>query len=147
MPEMAEANLHSTTRPTVLDYGSGSGILAIAAMKLGAAEAYGVDIDPRAVETARYNAALNDVVVHFTDGEHAVDALADILVANILANPLRVLAPLLAAHTKRGGALVLAGILNSQAEEIVGIYREWFDLSVWCSEEGWSCLAGRRLVA
>ena len=142
-----EDNLRSDTRPTVLDYGTGSGILAIAAMKLGAARAYGVDIDSAAVEVARHNAAQNDVLVHFADGESAINVIADILVANILANPLRVLAPLLAAHTKPGGELVLAGILDSQAEEMVGIYREWFDLRVWRSEENWSCIAGRRLVA
>lgn len=142
-----EDNLHRHARPTVLDYGTGSGILAIAAMKLGAARAYGVDIDSAAVEVARHNAAQNDVLVHFADGESAINVIADILVANILANPLRVLAPLLAAHTKPGGELVLAGILDSQAEEMVGIYREWFDLRVWRSEENWSCIAGRRLVA
>ena len=139
-----EANLSSADQPTVLDYGTGSGILAIAAMKLGAAAACGVDIDPAAVEVARYNAKLNEVTVNFADGETALDVVADILVANILANPLRVLAPLLAAHTKPAGALVLAGILDEQAEEIIGIYREWFDLSVWKSEEGWSCIAGQR---
>jgi ribosomal protein L11 methyltransferase len=139
-----EENLRTAAKPTILDYGTGSGILAIAAIKLGAAEAYGVDIDLGAVEAARFNAEQNDVQVHFFDGESALDVVADILVANILANPLRVLAPLLAAHTKPGGALVLAGILDPQADEIIGIYREWFDLSVWKSEEGWSCIAGRR---
>ena len=139
-----EANLRSVDQPIVLDYGTGSGILAIAAMKLGAAAACGVDIDPAAVEVARYNAKLNEVTVNFADGETALDVVADILVANILANPLRVLAPLLAAHTKPAGALVLAGILDEQAEEIIGIYREWFDLSVWRSEEGWCCIAGQR---
>lgn len=139
-----EANLRSVDQPIVLDYGTGSGILAIAAMKLGAAAACGVDIDPAAVEVARYNAKLNEVTVNFADGETALDVVADILVANILANPLRVLAPLLAAHTKPAGALVLAGILDEQAEEIIGIYREWFDLSVWKSEEGWCCIAGQR---
>lgn len=141
-----EANLHAATRSTVLDYGTGSGILAIAAMKLGAAEAFGVDIDPRAVEAARYNAAQNNVIVHFADVESASEVFADILLANILANPLRVLAPLLAAHIIPGGSLVLAGILDPQAGEIINIYRQWFDLNVWKSEEGWSCIAGRRLA-
>lgn len=139
-----EANLEAVSRPTVLDYGSGSGILAIAAMKLGAANAYGVDIDPAAVVAARYNAAQNEVAVHFVDGESALNVVADVLVANILANPLRMLAPLLAAHTKPQGTLVLAGILDPQAAEIIAIYRQWFDLSVWRSEEGWACLAGKR---
>ncbi len=131
-----EANLQPTVQPTVLDYGTGSGILAIAAMKLGAGKAYGVDIDNLAVEAARYNAAQNNVSVQFADVETPLNVVVDILVANILANPLRVLAPLLAAHTKPGGALVLAGILDPQADEIIGIYREWFDLAVWKSEEG-----------
>lgn len=139
-----EANLQPTVQPTVLDYGTGSGILAIAAMKLGAGKAYGVDIDNLAVEAARYNAAQNNVSVQFADGETPLNVVVDILLANILANPLRVLAPLLAAHTKPGGALVLAGILDPQADEIIGIYREWFDLAVWKSEEGWACIAGRR---
>lgn len=142
-----EANLQANGCPTVLDYGTGSGILAIAAMKLGAAAASGVDIDPVAVEAARHNAAQNNVAVHFANVESELHIVADILVANILANPLRVLAPLLAAHTKPGGSLVLAGILDPQADEIISIYRQWFDLSVWKSEEGWSCIAGRRFVA
>lgn len=141
-----EANLEASAGPTVLDYGSGSGILAIAAMKLGAVDAYGVDIDPGAVAAARYNAAQNEVAVHFADGESALRVVADILVANILANPLRVLAPLLAAHTKPLGALVLAGILDPQADEIIAMYRQWFDLTVWKSEEGWACLAGKRRI-
>ena len=139
-----DANVKAAAQHTVLDYGTGSGILAIAAMKLGAAKACGVDIDPVAVEVARHNAAQNDVIVHFADGQSEVDFVADILVANILANPLRMLAPLLAAHTKPGGTLVLAGILNDQAEELIGIYHEWFVLSVWKSEDGWSCIAGQR---
>ena len=139
-----DANVTAAAQHTVLDYGTGSGILAIAAMKLGAAKACGVDIDPVAVEVARHNAAQNDVIVHFADGQSEVDFVADILVANILANPLRMLAPLLAAHTKPGGTLVLAGILNDQAEELIGIYHEWFVLSVWKSEDGWSCIAGQR---
>ena len=139
-----EANLRPAAQTTVLDYGTGSGILAIAAMKLGAAKAYGVDIDNLAVEAARYNAAQNSVSVQFADVETPLNVVADILLANILANPLRVLAPLLAAHTKPGGALVLAGILDPQADEIIDIYREWFELAVWKSEEGWACIAGRR---
>jgi ribosomal protein L11 methyltransferase len=141
-----EQNVRPASQLTVLDYGTGSGILAIAAIKLGAAAAYGVDIDVHAVEVARANADQNEVSVQFTDADTALQVVADILVANILANPLRVLAPLLAAHTKSGGALVLAGILDPQADEIIGIYRQWFDLRVWKSEEGWACLAGQRRI-
>lgn len=141
-----EAHVRQEDHATVLDYGSGSGILAIAAMKLGAASAFGVDIDPAAVTAAEFNAAQNGVIVNFSDGQSPTSVVADILLANILANPLRVLAPLLAAHTKPGGSIVLAGILDAQAEELIDIYRPWFEISVWKSEDGWSCLAGRRRV-
>ena len=142
--EWLEGNLQAQARATVIDYGTGSGILAIAAMKLGAVAAYGVDIDPRAVETARFNAKQNNVVAYFADVESELDVVGDILVANILANPLRVLAPLFAAHTALGGSLVLAGILNDQADEIIALYRQWFNLCVWRREEGWACIAGQR---
>ncbi len=139
-----EANLVPGAQSSVLDYGCGSGILAIAAMKLGAASAIGVDIDQQAVNAARENARQNAVSVELSTTEHTLDAVADIIVANILANPLKVLAPLLASHTRTGGSLVLAGILDHQAEDIIEIYRPWFELSVWKSEEGWSCIAGAR---
>lgn len=139
-----EANLTPASKSTVLDYGCGSGILAIAAMKLGAVSAIGVDIDRQAVETARHNGSQNGVAIAFSTTDNALDAVADITVANILANPLKVLAPLLASHTRAGGLLALAGILDHQADEIIRIYREWFDLAVWKSEEGWSCIAGCR---
>lgn len=139
-----EGNLRPSEKPLVIDYGCGSGILAIAAMKLGAAKAIGVDIDRQAVEAARFNAQQNAVTIEFSTTEQTLDAVADITVANILANPLKVLAPLLASHTRAGGALVLAGILDHQAEEIIAIYRPWFDMSVWKSDEGWSCMAGIR---
>ena len=109
---------------------------------------YGVDIDPQALLATQENAARNAVSLVTLKPEDLPKILqADIIIANILANPLRVLAPLLAAHTKPGGSLVLAGILDPQTNEIIGIYREWFDLVVWKSEEGWSCIAGRRHLA
>lgn len=140
-----EANLSAPARLSVLDYGCGSGILAIAAMKLGAASAIGVDIDPQAVEAARHNAVQNGVTIRFANTDVPLIAVADITVANILANPLKVLAPLLASHTRAGGGLVLAGILDHQADEIIAIYRDWFSLAVWRRDEGWSCIAGVRL--
>ena len=139
-----EANVSPSGKSTVLDYGCGSGILAIAAMKLGAARALGVDIDAQAVETAQFNAAQNNVAVTFTVTDLPLVATADITVANILANPLKMLAPLLASHTRAGGRLVLAGILDQQADEMIAIYRPWFQLSVWKQDEGWSCIAGVR---
>jgi ribosomal protein L11 methyltransferase len=139
-----EAVLANCRPSSLLDYGCGSGILAIAGMKLGASEAVGVDIDVQAIEAARFNARQNKVDIDFATTDHRLDYLADITVANILANPLKVLAPLLAAHTRPGGKLALAGLLDQQADELISIYQPWFELAVWQSEEGWSCLAGRR---
>ncbi|MBL8510698.1 MAG: 50S ribosomal protein L11 methyltransferase [Betaproteobacteria bacterium] len=138
-----EAHLLDKPGISVLDYGCGSGILAIAARKFGASRVVGVDIDPHAIEVARFNAAQNGVEIDFSTTDAHLDFVADVTVANILANPLKVLAPLLAAHTTQH--LVLAGLLDAQAEELIEIYRPWFNLSVWKSEEGWSCLAGTRL--
>ncbi len=139
-----EANLEATKKPAMLDYGCGSGILAIAAKKFGAATTVGVDIDVQAIETAAYNATQNGVEIAFSTTDVTLDFVADITVANILANPLKVLAPLLASHTISGGQLVLAGILDHQANDIIAIYQPWFDLQVWRSAEGWSCIAGLR---
>jgi ribosomal protein L11 methyltransferase len=138
-----EAHLH--TNQTVLDYGTGSGILAIAAMKLGAKEAMGVDIDAAAVAAARYNAEQNKVAIEFATTDNTLNYIADVTVANILANPLKVLAPLLASHTRSGGKLVLAGILDEQADDIIEIYRPYFNLAVWRQAEGWSAIGGVRL--
>lgn len=137
---------HVAGASSVLDYGTGSGILAIAAMKLGAREAVGVDIDSAAVTAAQYNAAQNSTPIRFETTDHALDYVADITVANILANPLKVLAPLLASHTHVEGQLVLAGILDEQADDIIAIYRPYFELAVWRQAEGWSCIAGRRIA-
>jgi len=131
---------------SMLDYGTGSGILAIAAMKLGAHHAVGVDIDSQAIEAARYNAQQNGVAIEFSTAHSTLDYVADITVANILANPLKVLAPLLASHTQIGGQIALAGILDHQADEIIAIYKPWFKLDVWQRAEGWSCIAGVRLA-
>ncbi len=138
------ANLDAKKKPTMLDYGCGSGILAIAAKKFGAATTLGVDIDVQAIEAARYNATQNNVEIAFSTTDLVLDFVADITVANILANPLKVLAPLLASHTILGGQLALAGILDHQADDIIAIYQPWFDLQVWRSAEGWSCIAGLR---
>lgn len=128
----------------VLDYGCGSGILAIAAVKLGAGSAIGVDIDPGAIAAARANAATNHVPVRFQDAEAPLDVDADLVVANILANPLKVLAPLLARHTRDGGRLALAGLLDSQATEVSAAYAQWFDMRIYDAAEGWAVLEGVR---
>jgi ribosomal protein L11 methyltransferase len=129
---------------TVLDYGCGSGILAIAALRLGAARATGVDIDPLALEAARYNAAANRVRLDVLAAEAPLPIEADITVANILANPLRMLAPLLAAHTRPGGRLALSGILAAQADEVLAAYAPWFEMAPAGTEGDWVCLAGTR---
>jgi ribosomal protein L11 methyltransferase len=129
---------------SVIDYGCGSGILAIAAMKLGAARATGMDIDAQALLAARGNAIQNRVDVDFRAAAERAGAAADIVVANILAHPLLVLAPLLAGLTARGGRLALAGILAPQAQELCATYREWFEIDRESEDEGWVLLAGVR---
>ncbi|HQY48558.1 MAG TPA: 50S ribosomal protein L11 methyltransferase [Usitatibacteraceae bacterium] len=128
----------------VLDYGCGSGILAIAAMKLGAARAVGVDIDPLALEAARYNASANAVAVEALAADAPLALEADLTVANILANPLRMLAPLLASHTRPGGRIALSGVLAGQAGEVLAAYAPWFAMAVEATEGDWTCLAGAR---
>ena len=136
-------------RPTgsVLDYGCGSGILAIAAAKLGASEVVGVDIDPQAVRSAHDNAEANAVSAVFFDASNTLPGpydtqTYDVVLANILANPLRVLAPALVARLKPGASLVLAGLLAEQAEELIGIYSPWLQMQVGDTQEGWSLLVG-----
>jgi ribosomal protein L11 methyltransferase len=139
-----EKALSSNQQCTVLDYGCGSGILTIAAMKLGAVMAVGVDIDAQALDTARYNAALNRVSAEFRSSYYHFDMQADITVANILANPLIVMAPLLAVRTRAAGRIALSGILAFQAEEVLQAYRPWFDIALDSRDEDWVCLAGIR---
>lgn len=130
---------------SVLDYGCGSGILAIAALKLGAARAIGVDVDVQAVIASRDNAAANNVSdVQFYQPNNAPKDTYDVVVANILTNPLRILAPLLANAAKPGGRIVLSGILQEQAQDVMDIYAEWFDLNPPVFEDGWSCLSGTK---
>jgi ribosomal protein L11 methyltransferase len=129
---------------TVLDYGCGSGILAIAAARLGAARAVGVDIDPQAVAAAQDNAQGNDVRAEFYLPDDAPPLEADILVANILTNPLRALAPLLAGRVRPGGRIVLSGILEAQADAVITAYTPWFHMSLGDLQEGWALLVGQR---
>lgn len=126
----------------VLDYGCGSGILAIAAMKLGARSATGIDVDPQAIESSRANASVNRVTAEFYLPDDAPAHQADIVVANILTNPLKVLAPLLAAAVRQGGRIVLSGILAEQAEEVMKIYAQWFNLDNPVTDQGWVRLSG-----
>ncbi|CWO53084.1 50S ribosomal protein L11 methyltransferase [Neisseria meningitidis] len=127
---------------SVLDYGCGSGILTIAALKLGAGFAVGVDIDEQAARAGKDNAAQNNVDAQFFLPDGLPQGQFDVVVANILANPLRMLGEMLAARTKQGGRIVLSGLLDEQAEELGGIYSQWFDLDPAETEEGWARLSG-----
>lgn len=133
-----------TPETEVLDYGCGSGILAIAAMKLGARSAAGVDIDPQALLAAQDNAARNHVAASFSAAGDAQVGPARIVVANILANPLTVLAPLLAGLTLPGGRIALSGILAEQAQSVLEAYAGDFDMQPAATEEGWVLLTGIR---
>lgn len=133
-----------TPEADVLDYGCGSGILAIAAMKLGAARACGVDIDPQAVIAAQQNAQQNGVQLTLATAEQDIAGPAQIVVANILANPLTVLAPLLARLTRSGGQIALSGILVEQADAVLAAYASQFEMARAATDEGWVLLTGRR---
>jgi ribosomal protein L11 methyltransferase len=102
----------------------------------------GVDIDPQAVSAAKNNAERNNVSAQFDDSSRALCGQFDIVVANILANPLKALAPAITAHVRPGGRLALSGILAEQAEELIAIYAPYILLSIADSREGWICLAG-----
>lgn len=129
---------------SVLDYGCGSGILAIAAKKLGAARTLGTDIDVQAVNSTRYNAQVNEVEVEAYLPDELPGGQSDVVLANILSNPLKVLAPMLANRVRPGGYLVLSGIFEWQAQEMITVYAPFLPLEVWRAREGWVCLAGRR---
>ncbi|QXL85869.1 50S ribosomal protein L11 methyltransferase [Comamonas sp. NLF-1-9] len=127
----------------VLDYGCGSGILAMGAARFGAREIDAVDIDEAAVEATRANARANDLQLNAGTPELAQGAYGTVL-ANILATPLKVLAPLLCAHVADGGWLVLAGILERQADEMRQAYAPWLALEVADQEDGWILMSARR---
>ncbi|TAM05884.1 MAG: 50S ribosomal protein L11 methyltransferase [Paraburkholderia sp.] len=129
---------------SLLDYGCGSGILAILAKKCGANPVIGIDIDPQAVESARQNSARNHADVTYGLPDDCPPGEFDIVVANILSNPLKLMASMLSSRVKPGGRLALSGILARQAEEVARVYEPWIDISVWREHEGWVCLAGTR---
>jgi ribosomal protein L11 methyltransferase len=128
----------------VLDYGCGSGILAIAAAKLGAQRVIGTDIDPVAIEVARANARDNNVTAEFQLPDKLPSLNADVTLANILANPLQVLAQIIIGRTRIGGRIVLSGILKNQAISVMNHYRHAVDLKIAGEESDWVCLAGTR---
>ncbi len=127
----------------VLDYGCGSGILAIAAALHGARQVDAVDIDPSAVESTQANALANGALLHAGLPDAARGDYA-LVFANILATPLKLLAPLLCGHVALDGDLVLAGILERQMDELKAAYAPWLTLAVTDSEDGWILMTGRR---
>lgn len=127
----------------VLDYGCGSGILAIGAAKHGAQAIDAVDIDEAAVQSTHLNAEANGVALN-AGLPYKAQGVYDTVLANILATPLKVLAPLLCAHVAAGGSLVLAGILERQADELKAAYAPWLQLSVADSEDGWILMTAQR---
>jgi ribosomal protein L11 methyltransferase len=138
--------LEQTVQPgqSVLDYGCGSGILAILARKCGAQPVLGIDIDPQAVEAARQNSVRNHVDVTYGLPDDCPAGEFDIVVANILSNPLKLMASMLASKVKPGGRIALSGVLARQAEEVASVYARYIDIAVWREHEGWVCLAGTR---
>jgi len=132
---------------SVLDYGCGSGILAMVAKKLGAQIVAGVDIDPQAIESARLNAERNNCEIDFHVPEEFGaskygDSRFGIVVANILSSPLKLMAPMLSGRVAPGGSLVLSGVLARQAEEVAAAYAPFIKLSVWAELDGWVALYG-----
>jgi len=138
---------HEISNARVLDYGCGSGILAIAAARFGAGEIVGTDIDPQALLAANANSEANGIAARYTEPSGLAAGTFDIVLANILSNPLKLLAPALLARVAPGGALVLSGVLERQADEVIAAYASTdagIRLSSWRCEDGWVCLAGRR---
>jgi ribosomal protein L11 methyltransferase len=129
---------------TVIDYGCGSGVLAVAAAKLGARVAHAFDIDPQALIATRDNAAANQVAsqVHVHETAASLPLHVDIVVANILAGTLVELAPRLCGHLKPGGQLILAGILRQQVHEVRAGFAAFMHLTVFAERDGWSALSG-----
>jgi ribosomal protein L11 methyltransferase len=136
--------LERTVTPgiSILDYGCGSGILAIAAAKLGASDVLGVDIDLQAVSAARNNAEANGVSARFDDSSKEIKGQFDIVVANILSNPLKALAPAICSHVRPGGRLALSGILAEQTDDLIAYYAPYVALGGADTRDGWVCLAG-----
>ena len=142
---------HPAPGTTVLDYGCGSGILAMVAKKMGAGDVAGVDIDPQAIESARENALRNNCEIDFylpdsfavSDKAHHATGRFDIVVANILSSPLKLMAPMLAGRVAPGGALILSGVLARQAEEVAVAYAPFIKMGVWAEQDGWVALHGR----
>ena len=134
------------TGKTVIDFGCGSGILAIAALKLGAKNAIGIDIDPQAILASRNNAEQNGVADRlqlFLSDDKPADLKADVVVANILAGPLKELYPIISQLVKEDGDLGLSGILETQAQSVCDAYAQSFDLDPVAVKEEWCRITGK----
>jgi ribosomal protein L11 methyltransferase len=129
----------------VLDYGCGSGILAICAKKLGASAVTGVDIDPQAIIASEQNAKSNQTDITFKNSQEKLIVRADLVIANILSSALKVLAPALARYCLPNGKIALSGILKHQENEIKDIYSEWFVMQKSYYKDGWVCLSGKKV--
>lgn len=131
---------------SVLDYGCGSGILAIASKKLGANKVIGVDVDKVAIQVSTDNAISNQEKIDFylSDNIKITDEY-DIVIANILTNPLKILGDLFAKYTKKNGYIILSGILDIQEQEIELIYSTWFKFKKSFYKEGWVCILGKKI--
>jgi ribosomal protein L11 methyltransferase len=138
---LTQQNLHNKS---VLDYGCGSGILAIAAKKLGAGTVVGVDIDAQAIIASGYNAEQNQVSIDFFDANDFTHQTFDLVVANILSSALMVLAPVLAKYCKTGAKLALSGILEAQTEALIARYSEWFNMDSPKQNDAWILLTGTK---
>ena len=132
---------------TVIDFGCGSGILAIAAIKLGAAKVIGIDIDPQALLASKDNAARNgvaDKIEVYLPQNQPDNLVADVVVANILAGPLRELSPVIKSLIKPGGQLAMSGVLNTQAEDVANYYRDELSIDPIAEQEEWCRITGRK---
>ena len=138
---------HPPQAQSVLDYGCGSGILAMVAEKLGAGDVIGVDIDPQAIESARHNSERNHCTIqYFLPEDFSASQPGrkfDLVVANILSSPLKLMAPMLSSRLAKDGRLVLSGILARQADEVAAAYASFIELSVWAEHEGWVAMSGQ----
>lgn len=136
---------HVAPEHTVLDYGCGSGILAVAAKKMGARQVTGVDIDTQAIDASMFNAEQNNVTIDFFNAEQFKQTQTyDIVVANILSSALTVLAPILANACQQGGKIALSGILKEQVEVLTTLYAQWFKMDTPVTMDAWILLTGTK---
>ena len=145
---LAGLETHMPADARIVDFGCGSGILAIGALKLGARYAWAIDIDPQALHSTELNAQANGVsdAVHVGDTHVGIDGPVDIVAANILAQPLMQLAPTIAALVRTGGIILLSGILRTQTREVRERYAPWFDVQADECCDDWAMLVGKRTL-